>query len=111
MYTFAVILLLGLAVMAVVMLVDRFLRFADEFVVALTILLGIGAAWLADFDLFASWGIALREDWIAILFTGMVIGGVAYFFREVVGVIAGVHHKYADEVLEFEKVHDLRKAA
>ncbi|RPI20820.1 MAG: hypothetical protein EHM57_07425 [Actinobacteria bacterium] len=111
MYTFAVILLLGLAVMAVVMLFDRFLRIADEIMMAVAILLGIGTAWLADFNMFAEWGFLLREEWIGITLTGVILGGVAYLMHELVGLIAGVHRRFVDEAVEFEKVHDLRRAA
>lgn len=111
MYTFALVLFFGLAVMVVVKLFDRLLRIADEFAAALAVLLGIGAAWLADFDLFASWGFTLRETWIAISFTGLVIGGVAYAFREVVGVIGGMNRKFNDEAIDFERKHDLRRVA
>ncbi|HEX9645402.1 MAG TPA: hypothetical protein VGC11_15530 [Acidimicrobiia bacterium] len=111
MYTFAVVLLLGLAVMTVGMLIARFVRLVDEMLMGITMLLGIGTAWLADFDLFAAWGFALRESWIAIVLTGLALGGVAYLFNELTGLIAGVHRKYVDEVVEFEKVHDVRHAA
>jgi hypothetical protein len=111
MYTFAVILLLGLAVMAVIMIFERFVRIADEIVAAVAILLGIGTAWLADFNLFAEWGLVVREEWIGLLLTGVVLGGVAYLFHEVVGILAGMHRKYVDEVVEFEKAHDLRRVA
>lgn len=111
MYTFAVVVLLGLAVMTVIMLFARFLRIADELLVGIAILLGIGTAWVADFNLFASWGFVLREEWIAIVLTGIVISGVAYLFHEVIGLIAGVHRKYVDEVVEFENTHGLRRAA
>lgn len=111
MYIFAVVLLLGLAVMAVTMLFERFLRIADELMVGIALLLGIGTAWLADFSLFASWGVVLREEWIAIVLTGLVLGGVAHILYEVIGLIAGVHRKYVDEVVEFEKTHGLRRAA
>lgn len=111
MYAFALVILLGLAVTAMVMLFDRFLRIADELTVGVALLLGMGGAWLADMNVFAAWGFTLRAEWIAIVFTGLIVGAVGYLFHEVVGLVAGIHRKFVDEVIQYEKVHDLRRAA
>jgi len=109
MYVFTLTLLLGLAIMAIVALIDRFVM--TELWMGVALILGIGAAWLADFDVFALWGIDLRATWISIGFTGLILGGTAYLLHEVVGLIASVFRKVADEAMEFEKAHDLHRAA
>lgn len=110
MYVFTLILLMGLAIMAVVSLLDR-MPLITELWMGIALVLGIGAAWLADFDAFALWGIDLRAGWISIGFTGLILGGTAYLFHEIIGLIAGVFRKVTDEAIEFEKAHDLHRAA
>ena len=109
MYVFTLMVLLGLAIMTVVALLDRFVM--TELWMGIALILGIGAAWLANFDVFALWGIDLRATWISIGLTGLILGGTAYLLHEVVGLVASVFRKVADEARKFEKVHDLRRAA
>ena len=47
--------LLGLATFGVAAVAYRYLSMAREFWALLIVLLGIGAAWLANFDLFGVW--------------------------------------------------------
>jgi hypothetical protein len=109
MYAFMLTVFLGLAIMAVVALIDRYV--VTELWLGIALILGIGAAWLANFDIFALWGIDLRATWISIGFTGLILGGTAHLLHEVVGLLASVFRKVADEAMEFEKAHDLRRAA
>lgn len=109
MYVFTLTLLLGLAIMTLVALIDRYV--VTELWLGVALLLGIGAAWLADFDIFALWGIDLRYTWISIGLTGLILGGTAHLLHEVVGLLASVFRKVTDEAMEFEKAHDLRRAA
>lgn len=56
MYAFGMIPLLGLAVLVVCWIVARYLGMARELTAAALVVLGIAAAWIADFDLFGAWG-------------------------------------------------------
>jgi hypothetical protein len=47
---------------------------AREFWAMLIVLLGIGTAWLANFDLFGVWGLAVRDHAIAVTLNGFMIG-------------------------------------
>jgi len=111
MYVFATILLLGLAVWAVAMIVERWLSIAPEIWAIVLVALGVGAAWLADFDLFAMWGLPVRAAWIGTTLSGLAIAGLAYVWREVMGVLAGLLRKYHDEAAEMETQHGLRRVA
>jgi hypothetical protein len=52
----------------------RYLSMAREFWALLIVLLGIGAAWLANFDLFGVWGLAVRDHGIAVTVDGRTHG-------------------------------------
>jgi hypothetical protein len=111
MYGFGMIVLLGLAVLAVGAIAYRYLALAREFWALVLVLLGIGAAWMANFDLFGVWGMAVRDHWIAVTLTGLVIGGVGYFWRVILEFFAGVSRKFTDEARTMEKEQNLRRVA
>ena len=73
MYTFAMAAFLGLGVLIVAMLVERFAARMEsrELWGILLIAFGIGAAWLADFNLWAQWGLTVRSDWVGVTLSGL----------------------------------------
>jgi hypothetical protein len=109
MYVFAILMLFGLGVAASVVFLDRFFaRFLMREMWALVaVAAGIALAWLADFDMWAQWGVPVRESWIGVTLTGLALGGVAYFFHELLGFFTGLHRKYEDEakVIEHTELH------
>jgi len=111
MYAFGMIALLGLAVLAVAAIGYRYLSGAREFWAIVLVLLGIGAAWLANFDLFGVWGLAVRDHAIAVTLTGFAIGGVAYFWRVILQFFAGISRKFTDEARTLERDKNLRRVA
>lgn len=111
MYGFGMIALLGLAVFAVGAVAYRYLAMAREFWAVLLVLLGIGAAWLANFDLFGLWGLAVRDHAIAVTLTGFAIGGVAYFWKVILEFFAGISRKFTDEARTLEQSQNLRRVA
>lgn len=111
MYGFGMIALLGLAVFAVGAIGYRYLAIAREFWAVLLVLLGIGAAWLANFDIFGVWGLAVREHWIAVTLTGLALGGVGYFWKVILDLFAGISRKFTDEAQKLEKTENLRRVA
>jgi hypothetical protein len=110
MYGFGMVVLLGLAAFAVAVVAYRYLSVAREFWALLLVLLGIGAAWLANFNLFGVWGLAVRDHWIAVTLTGLAIAGVGYFWRVILEFFAGISRKVTDEARSLEQ-SELRKAA
>lgn len=111
MYVFATIALLGLAIWALTMVAERFFALAAEYWAGAFVLLGIGAAWLLDFSIFEMWGLSVRADWIGISLSGLALGGVAFFWREVLGLISSLFRKYSDQAEELERQHGLRRVA
>ena len=56
-------------------------------------------------------GHRLRADWIGVTVSGLVVAGIALFWREVLGLIGSLFRKYADEAAELERQHGLRRIA
>jgi hypothetical protein len=114
MYVFAILVLFGLGVAAVSVFLDRFFaRFlVREAWALLAVGVGVALAWLADFDMWARWGEPVRAGWIGTTLTGLALGGIAYFFHELLGFFTGLHRKHDDEarVIERERI-DIGRAA
>jgi hypothetical protein len=110
MYIFGIAVLLGLGTFALAMMLDRFLSIAAEFWAVALVGLGIGAAWLADFDVWQLWGMPAREDWIGVTLTGLMIGGIALAFRGVGRLLSALSRKVADEAETLEE-KSLRRVA
>lgn len=111
MYVFGIAVLLGLGVYALVMFFDRLMAAFHELWAVAVIALGIALAWIADFDIFTEWGIDLRADWIGVTLTGLILGGVAYFWRESLGLVASLFRKVSDEAETLERTHNLSRVA
>lgn len=110
MYAFAMMALLGLAVLAVTMIAGRYVRTAEIRVLTLAAL-GVGAAWLINLDLFGVLGITTRDSAIGVTMTGLMIAGAACFWREILGFFAGLTRKLGDEAATLEKSEQLRRVA
>ena len=111
MYVFGLMALLGLAVLGAAGIVNRFLDLATEAWAFMMVALGVGAAWLLDFNLFAAWGIGSRNAAIGVTVTGLLIGGVAWFWRSILGVLAGTTRKVTDQAVTMERDRHLRRVA
>ncbi|MGW6268407.1 MULTISPECIES: hypothetical protein [unclassified Streptomyces] len=105
---FGTVALLGLAVLVVAKMMPAL---AQEIVALVLMALGVGAAWLADFDLFAAWELGVRNEAIGITLTGLLIAGAGYFWREVLRFFAGAARKFTDEAKTIEKTEQLRRVA
>ncbi len=108
---FAIVLLVGLGIWLLGMVFDRFLTLYRELWPLALIFAGIGAAWLIDYNVFTLFDLGVREQWIGIVFTGLMFGGVAYFWREFVGLLGSLFRKYSDQAETIEREHHLRRVA
>jgi hypothetical protein len=111
MYAFGVMALSGLAVLVVAKIGERWLREIPGALAFLLVALGVGAAWLVNLNLFAAWSIPVRNSDIAVTVTGVLLAGVGYFWREVLGFFAGLYRKFTDEARTIEKTENLRRVA
>lgn len=111
MYTFGLLVLLGLAVLAVAGIAGRYLALASEAWASVLVALGIGAAWLMNLNLFTLWSIPVRNSAIAVTLTGVMIAGAAHFWRVLLGYFHGLSRKLTDEARTMEKTEHLRRVA
>jgi len=103
MYAFGIAVLLGLAVMVVAAIGERYLLRINEFRAAVMVALGIAAAWAVGFDLWALWGISSRAGWLGTTLTGVILGGIAYTWHVILTLFSGVSRKVTDEAATMEQ--------
>jgi hypothetical protein len=112
MHVFAILLLLGLGTLALVMLAERYLMaMRRELWAVSAVAVGIALAWFADLDAWGLWGLPVRAEWIGVTLTGLLLGGLAHFWHEILGFFSGLVRKYNDEAAAIEKTQDLRRVA
>jgi hypothetical protein len=111
MYAFGIVALLGLAVLAVSRIASRYVSLAAEVWAFVLVGLGVGAAWLINFNLFSMWGIATRDSAIGVTLTGLIIAGAAYFWHKILAFFGGLSRKFTDEAETLEKTEHLRRVA
>jgi hypothetical protein len=105
MYNFAIVAMLGLAVWKFVGMLLGFLgRDLDGHVKAfVTLVMGVVAAELLDYHLYAGWGASFRNAWMDPVFTGLTIGGFAYVWHHCLGVVEAYGRRNRDEAREIER--------
>lgn len=111
MEVFAILALFGLGLAVLTTVAYRYVERAREYWGLVAVGLGVGLAWLADLNMWRSWGIDVREPWVGVTLTGLALAGVAYFWREILGFFAGLERKYNDEAEAIEKSQGLRRVA
>ncbi len=111
MFAFAMMGLLGLAVLAVTAVASRYLSVSAEIRAFALAALGVGAAWLINLDLFGVLAVDTRDSAIGVTVTGLMISGAAYFWQEILGFFAGLSRKLGDEAATLEKSEQLRRVA
>ena len=112
MHVLALFLSLGLAVLLVGRLVNRFLPDTIGAFDGLTaMVMGVLVAWLADFDVWSAWDVPVREHWVGIVLTGLGIAGLAAVWGELIGFVHGVARKSNDEAEVIERDRGLHAAA
>jgi len=110
MYVFAIALLFGLGILVLVRFVERFLVRLPELLAILLVGLGIGLAWIVNFDVFSDWGLPARAGWVGVTMTGIILGGIGYAWHVVLGLFSGVERKVNDEAATMERTQGLRAA-
>jgi len=106
MYHFAIVALLGLALWKFVGMLLGFAgaKDAPSHIRAFVALgLGVVTAYLLDYSVFAGWGIAVRESWMGLVATGLILGGMTYFVHATIGLIEAYGRRNRDEAREIER--------
>lgn len=83
MYQFAVVALLGLAVLKVVDLVEELVPGTARFRTLATFVLAVAAVVAIDYSVFAGFDIALRESTMGPWVTGVIVGSLASVWHAV----------------------------
>ena len=83
MYEFAVVALLGLAVLKAVDLVEELVPATARFRSVFTLLLAVLTVVAIDYSVFAGFDVALRESAMGPWITGVVVGGLASVWQAV----------------------------
>lgn len=102
-YTFAIVVLLGLAIAKVVDIVGHLVPMHRAIPLVLALAGGVGIAWAADYSMFAAWDITLRQEWMGPVGTGLVIGGLAAVWHEVLHVLSSFAKRTEDQAVEIER--------
>ena len=106
MHEFATVALLGLAVYAVVNVIRQLGETSRALRIFLDLVLGLVVAWATDYSMFVGWGITFRSLWMGPVATGLVIGGLASLWTEVVAFITSYARRSYDEATEIEsRIH------
>ncbi len=111
MYAFAIMSLLGLAVLVVSKIADRYLALAAELRALVLVALGVGGAWLINVSLFTAWAVPVRFSWVGITLTGLIVAGAAYFWGVILDFFAGLSRKSTDQARTIEQEKHLRRVA
>ena len=96
MYDFAVVALLGLALVKVVDLVLEYVPSLGRIATLLTVALGVGATVALDYSVFRGFDIAIRESWMGIWATGFAVAGMTSVWRTVLAWFGATQLPSAD---------------
>lgn len=108
MYTFAIVSLLALATLKIVDYLDGLYGGLDKIKGLLMFGVAIGAVYLIDFSMFASWGVAVRNDSVGKLVTGFAVAGMTVPWRAVFNYLT---HDRAEVDETLVRHEGLRRAA
>jgi hypothetical protein len=98
MYAFAVLVLMGLAVVKLVDFLVDLIGERQGMRSILTFVLAIGSVWVLDLSLFDAWGITTRDHAIGLVMTGFLVAGMTSAWRALFGYLTH-DHATLDETL------------
>lgn len=105
MYHFAIVALLALATYKTVDFLLGLLGIELSTAVKTFVTLGVGVVFteILDYSVFAGWGVGLRDTWMGPFWTGLMVGGMAFVWHELLGLLEGYGRRSRDEALEIER--------
>jgi hypothetical protein len=75
MHTFAVTVLLGLALVKILDVVEESVPRLSRVRGSVTVALALAGVYALDYSMFEGFGVSPREDWMGPLFTGLIVAG------------------------------------
>lgn len=99
MHEFALLAFGGLVTALAVRLVSQYGRDAASRAsnVVLWMGLGVGYAYLVDFQIFSAWGVGVRSHTIGAIITGFMVGGLAMLWEEAIDFFQHYSHRYDEK--------------
>lgn len=104
-YTFAIVAMLGLAVWKTVGFLLGLIGKDLESSIRTFITLGIGVlfAEILDYSAFAGWHATFRSSWMDPVFTGLLLGSMAYVWHHALGALEAYGRRNRDEARQIER--------
>ncbi len=104
MYHFAIVALLGLAVWKTAGLLLGLIgkEMSSSIKTIVTLALGVVTTQVLDYSVFTGWGISVRNADMGLLFTGFVVGSMAYVWHHALGLVEAYGRRNRDEAREIE---------
>ena len=104
MYHFAIVAMLGLATWKVTGFLLGLMgkEMSSSVKSFLTLAIGVISAELLDYSVFAGWGVTFRTSAMGPIFTGLVIGSMAYVWHNVLGLVEAYGRHHRDQAREIE---------
>ena len=104
MYTFAIVAMLGLAVWKSVGFLLGLLNKDVDSSIRTFLTLGIGVLYaeILDYNAFAGWHTTFRSSWMGPVFTGLVLGSMAYVWHNALGALEAYGRHHRDEARAIE---------
>ncbi len=97
MYHFAVVALLGLAVLKIADLLEDYIPGLARVDALLTYALAVGATVALDYSVFKGFHISVPDAWMGPWFTGFMVGSFATVWRVAFGYLGSTEGKTAEE--------------
>jgi hypothetical protein len=94
MHEFAILAFAGLAIALSVRILSTYVKELTRLsTVVLWVGLGVGFAYLANYSIFAAWGIGVRSEPIGMVLTGFMAGGLAMLWEEAISFFRAYTHQ------------------
>ena len=96
MYDFVIVALLGLAALKVTDLMVQLVPKLDRGNVLLRFAVAVAGVVALDYSLFAGFDITLRETWMGLWATGLIVGAMASVWNAVLGFLGSAERAHVD---------------
>jgi hypothetical protein len=103
--------LLGVGAFVLTAFAERILSMAREMWAMSCVAVGVGLAWLANFNLWNTWHLLVRAPWIGVTLTGLAIAAVAFTSYGVAHFVMTSARKLTGKAVTIESQEGLKRVA